>query len=440
MTMQSRWLIMMAGAALLGGCGAAGRPASEPCPDRFAGDRVNEMRREIDQLSGRYEVLRTENAAIERLLGELGFSTDMSGATVKERLDLMRRFEQAEVTRTASFQKLRGLLATLAAEHKIEASVEVRDGQLVMRFAERALFEHGRFRMAAAPLVWAIADVLKDLEGRRFEIVAEVGVGAEPAAAKGRRPRAKKGSPDAWAMAQARATEVLRLLEAAGIADDRLAAGARPPEQPKGPRVLDIVVLPTPAELPRIHGIEPIPGPAPTRPARAAAPEKPAKAAASERPAKAAAPEKPVKAAAPEKPVKAAAPEKPVKAAAPEKPAKAAAPEKPARAAAPSKLLKAAAPEKPVKAAAPQKPVKAAVPEKPAKAAAPEKPVKAAAPEKPPKTAAPEKPPTAAAPEKPLKGAAPKKPAKAAAPEKPAKRATPEKPPEAAAPEKPPKR
>ncbi|HEY3356464.1 MAG TPA: hypothetical protein VGQ83_24650 [Polyangia bacterium] len=255
--------------AALAGCGAAPGPAPA-CPQQHAvGEKLTALTREIDVLVGRYDALLKQNQAIEKLLGDLGFKVEMTGGTVQQRVEMMHRFERAEASRTATFQKLRRLLATLASQHTVETYVEVRAGQIVVRLAERALFDaKGAFRAEAAPLVWAVAEGLKELPGR-FEIAAEVAVAAAaPVAAaaavtgmakrKARPARARtpKGPPppSPWTVAAGRAAEVLRLLEGTGLAGARLAATARLPEQPGGAPFIEILVLPLRDELPRVHG------------------------------------------------------------------------------------------------------------------------------------------------------------------------------------------
>jgi hypothetical protein len=233
-------------------------------------EKVINLGRDIDELSQRYESLLKQNAAIEKLLGQLGFGVQMTADTVAQRVELMRRFERAETARTAAYEKLKGLLKNLAAAHKVETGVEVRAGQIVVRLAEAPLFDarKGRLRAEATPLLWAVAEGLKELADRRFEVVAEVALPAAAApapAAKGKarppRPRGKAPKPEeAWAAASLRAMEVVRALEGAGLAGERLAAVARVPDpaaaRPGPGRFLEIVVLPTRDELPRVHGAE----------------------------------------------------------------------------------------------------------------------------------------------------------------------------------------
>ncbi|MBI5478208.1 MAG: hypothetical protein HY906_05090 [Deltaproteobacteria bacterium] len=294
-----RRLLVLAPVVLLGACEATAPspPAQTPAAQREVTARVISLGRDIDELSQRYESLLKQNAAIEQLLGRLGFSVQMSADTVAQRVELMRRFERAEAARTATYEKLKGLLKTLAAQHKLESYVEVRAGQIVVRVAETSLFDarKGRLRAEATPLLWAIAEGLKELVGRRFEVVAEVVLPAaapppDPAAAKGKarpKPRARGKAPkpeDAWEVSARRVTEVVRALEGAGIAAERLAAVERVPDptvaRPDTGRFIEIIVLPTRDELPRVHGAEdtalappaaapPPPAPVPPAPAPA---------------------------------------------------------------------------------------------------------------------------------------------------------------------------
>jgi hypothetical protein len=256
---------------LVGACGAAPPPTTEvPAAQREMNERMGKLRGEIDELMGRYETLVKQSAAIEQLLARLGFSAQMSVDTVAQRVELMRRFEQAEAARTAAHDKLKGLLKTLAAQHHIETYVEVRNGQIVVHLAEGALFDakRGHLRAEATPLLWAVAEGLKELAGRRFEVVAEVTPAApEPApAAKGQaRPKpARRGKtaapPDPWANAAQRAAAVVRVLEGAGLGAERLAAVERLPDPTAAHRgsgrFIEIIVLPTREELPRVHGTQ----------------------------------------------------------------------------------------------------------------------------------------------------------------------------------------
>jgi len=266
-----RRLILFALFVLLGACEATAPPpaAQTPAAQREVTARVITLGRDIDELNQRYESLLKQNAAIERLLVQLGFGVQMSADTVAQRVELMRRFERAETARTATHEKLKGLLRTLATQHKTEMQVEVRAGQIVVRLAEAGLFDprRGHLRAEATPLLWAVAEGLKELAGRRFEVVAEVTLplAAAPApAAKGKaRPKpARRGKAplpeDPWAASSQRALEVVRVLEGAGIAAERLAAVERVPDpaagRPGADRFIDIVVLPTRDELPRVHG------------------------------------------------------------------------------------------------------------------------------------------------------------------------------------------
>ena len=209
-------------------------PAQVPEAQRQMTERVMTLGRDIDELGKRYESLLKQNTEIEKLLGQLGFTVQMSGGTVAQRVEMMRRFERAEAARTATFEKLRGLLRTLATQHKVDTAVEARAGQIVVRLAEAGLFDpaKGRLRAEATPLLWAVAEGLKEITGRRFEVAAEVVLPtAAPAAAtatgkakaKAARVRGKAAKPaDPWATAAGRAQEVVRLFEGAGIAAERL--------------------------------------------------------------------------------------------------------------------------------------------------------------------------------------------------------------------------
>jgi flagellar motor protein MotB len=273
---------------LLGACEATAPPPAPatPAAQREVTARVLSLGKDIDELNQRYESLLKQNAAIEKLLGQLGFSVQMSADTVAQRVELMRRFERAEAARTAAHARLQGLLRTLATQHKTEMQVEVRGGQIVVRLAEAGLFDprKGRLRAEATPLLWAVAEGLKELAGRRFEVVAEVtppAPAAEPAA-KGKKPRARAKAPkpeEAWATSARRAVEVVRALQGAGIAAERLAAAERLPDpaaaRAAGGRFIEILVLPTRDELPRVHGAPdteatpppalPAPGPTPVK-------------------------------------------------------------------------------------------------------------------------------------------------------------------------------
>jgi flagellar motor protein MotB len=279
---------------LLAGCGA-GSSQYVLCPNEVAvRDKLRDLTGEIDLLVKRYDTLLKQNQAIEKLLADLGFTLEMTTDTVQQRVDMMHRFERAETSRTATYQKLRGLLQTLASQHQVETYVEVRAGQIVVRIAERALFgPGGAVRAESAPLVWAVAEGLKELTGRGFEVAAEVAAPAvatpEPAVAapgaaqakaqakakpKARRPKgqAEPAPPSPHALAAARAAEVLRLLEGAGLPAARLAAVQRPPAAVGGAPFIEIVVLPMRDELPRVHGATDTAAPPPPRPAPAGPP------------------------------------------------------------------------------------------------------------------------------------------------------------------------
>jgi hypothetical protein len=250
--------------ALLAGCGGAPTPAPAcPATPPAVGEKLATLNQDIDLLARRYDGLRKQNQAIEKLLGELGFKLDMAQSTVQQRVEMMHRFERAEASRTASFQRLRSLLATLAAQHKVDTTVEVRAGQIVVRIAERSLFDaKGRFRAEAAPLVWAVAEGLKELGGRSFQVAAEVAPAASEAAPAPKRGQAtarpqRRRAPEPvspWAVAAGRAAEVRRLLEGTGIPGVRLTAAQRPAAPPGAVPAIEIVVLPLRDELPRVHG------------------------------------------------------------------------------------------------------------------------------------------------------------------------------------------
>jgi hypothetical protein len=260
-------------ALLLVGAGGAAPPpvTAVPAAQREMNERMAKLRGEIDELMGRYETLVKQSAAIEQLLARLGFSAQMSVDTVAQRVELMRRFEQAEAARTAAYEKLKGLLKTIAEQHHLETSVEVRNGHIVVHLAETALFDakRGTLRAEVNPLLWAVAEGLKDLPGRHFQVVTEVSLPAAhapaPTATGKGKARAKPGKrlklpavEDPWATAAQRAAEVVRALEVAGVAPERLAAVQRLPDpaaaRPRAGRFLDIIVLPTRDELPRVHG------------------------------------------------------------------------------------------------------------------------------------------------------------------------------------------
>jgi len=255
---------------LVAACEATAPPPAPVSPaQREVTERVMALGKEIDELSGRYEGLLKQNAAIEQLLARLGFSAQMTVDTVAQRVEMMRRFEHAEAARTAAYEKLRGLLRTLADQHHLECYVEVRNGNIVVYLAESALFDAktGRLRGEVNPLLWAIAEGLKELTGRRFEVVTEVAPDAPapaptPPKAKARPKAAKRLKAahvvDPWAAAADRAAALVRAFEGAGLAAERLAAVERPldpTEVRRGAgRYVQIVVLPTREELPRVHG------------------------------------------------------------------------------------------------------------------------------------------------------------------------------------------
>src|SRR5512136_2193694 len=105
---------------LVGACGATAPPPATrlPATERELNERMLKLR---------YESLVKQNAAIEALLAQLGFSAQMTLDTVAQRVELMRRFERAEAARTAAYARLNGLLKTIATQHHLETSVEVRN-------------------------------------------------------------------------------------------------------------------------------------------------------------------------------------------------------------------------------------------------------------------------------------------------------------------------
>jgi hypothetical protein len=287
-------LFAFAPSVLLGACEATASPppTQVPAAQREVTARVISLGRDIDELNQRYESLLKQNAAIEKLLGQLGFSVQMSADTVAQRVELMHRFERAEAARTAAYERLKGLLKTLATQHKTEMQVEVRAGQIVVRLAEAGLFDpkKGRLRAEATPLLWAVAEGLKECAGRRFEVIAVVPplAAAEPPAAAATtgkaRPKPRARGPalkpeEIWEAAARRAVEVARALAGAGIAAERLAGGARGPGPEAGGaggRFIEILVLPTRDELPRVHGTEDAEATPPSPPEKTLSPPAPA--------------------------------------------------------------------------------------------------------------------------------------------------------------------
>jgi hypothetical protein len=270
--------------ALACGCGAA---LEAPSPanlqaQRVVTERVMALSQEIDELGRRYDSLLKQNAAIEQLLARLGFTVQMTTDTVQERVDMMRRFERAEAARTACFGKLRSLLKTLAAQQHVDTGIELRAGQIVVRLSEKLLYDaKGRFRVEAAPLVWAVADGLKEFTGRQFEVVTEVRLprpGPDTPAAQGaaetparrasekasqkakkkaRRGAEPESSPEEQGFAGAahRGLDILKQLRGAGIPGERLSVSQRLVEgEISRPPFVEIIVLPTGDELPRVHG------------------------------------------------------------------------------------------------------------------------------------------------------------------------------------------
>jgi hypothetical protein len=266
-----RRLLPLVSLVLLGACEATAPPppAQVPAAQREMTARVITLGKDIDELSQRYESLLKQNTAIEKLLVQLGFGVQMTADTVAQRVELMRRFERAETARTAAHERLKGLLKTLAQQHHVETYVEVRAGQIVVRLAETALFDatKGHLRAEATPLLWAVAEGLKELAGRRFEVVAEVtpppaAAPAPVATGKAKPKAARRGKApkpeEAWLASSGRALAVVRALEGTGLAAERLAAVERLPDpataRPGAGRFIEIIVLPTRDELPRVHG------------------------------------------------------------------------------------------------------------------------------------------------------------------------------------------
>jgi len=273
--------------------------ASETRASLEVNQKVQKLMREIDELAARYDALQKENAAIERLLSQLGFSVTMDSATVADRVALMHRFERAKAGRTRAFHKVREQLRVITSRHGTETTIRVEAGHIVVRIAESALFDTktGALRPEATPLLWAVADSLKEFEGRRFEVLSQTAAPQpqtkEPKQRSARAKRRQQKQPplktasDPWHEAMLRSLAVVQAFHAAGLGWERLVAGVRAPasltggsDTPSIPggadtradkataprdratppvgspaRFIEILVLPTGEELPRVHGV-----------------------------------------------------------------------------------------------------------------------------------------------------------------------------------------
>ncbi|MCK7505622.1 MAG: hypothetical protein MZV70_17135 [Desulfobacterales bacterium] len=137
------------------------RPAQTPAAQREVTARVISLGRDIDELNQRYESLLKQNAAIEKLLVQLGFGVQMSADTVAQRVELMRRFERAEAARTATHEKLKGLLETpggTAQDRDARWRCAPDRSWCASRRSGSSIARKGRLRAEATPLLWAVAE------------------------------------------------------------------------------------------------------------------------------------------------------------------------------------------------------------------------------------------------------------------------------------------
>lgn len=161
------------------------------------------LREELERLGTNVDALLSEKGMLATALSES-----------RARLEELRRAEAASEARAQLYRDL-----ALRLRKMIDAGdlrIVLREGRMVLQLPNDVLFDTGRvdIKQRGKEALHQVADVLKTLEGRRFQITGHTD----------NVPISTPRFPSNWELSTTRGLEVVRYLIGQGVPADRLAA------------------------------------------------------------------------------------------------------------------------------------------------------------------------------------------------------------------------
>jgi chemotaxis protein MotB len=176
------------------------------------------------------------------------------GATKRE-IEELRRQEELQKQRMATFRKLLSRLRSMIDSGKLK--VEIRKGRMIVKMSDKILFDPGKKKLKkdGSAALKQLAGVLKDIGDRDFMVAGHT----DNVPIKTRRFRSN------WELSAARAVEVVQFLQKEGVDPKHLSAGAYSEYDPVGDnstdegkrsnRRIEIVLMPNIEELPKFDDV-----------------------------------------------------------------------------------------------------------------------------------------------------------------------------------------
>ena len=258
---MKRALLVVSSLALgVGGCGV-----SQDLYDARVNE-LNKVKAEMDasakgcgeaqkKADARIATLETENGALKDRLTSLGQRIDTDQADIakyKDRVEELRKAQEAAEARSKQFRDLIGKFKTMVDAGKLK--VEIRNGLMLVKLADNILFDPGHIdlKKEGKDALKEVSQILGGIQGRKFQVAGHTD---NQGLARGGKYH------DNWELSTARAVEVVHFmikdgampadrLSAAGFADQLPIAKNDTDEGRRQNRRIEIVLLPNIDDLP----------------------------------------------------------------------------------------------------------------------------------------------------------------------------------------------
>ena len=215
---------------------------------------LENAKNELATAQGDLESTRQEKSKLEDRLASMGEKKEALarrlGATKRE-IDQLRRAQELQQKRMATFRKLLSRLQSMIDAGKLRVSV--RKGRMLVQLSDKILFDPGKTKLKQDGMaaLEELAAVLKDISDRDFLVAGHT----DNVPIRTRRYRSN------WELSAARAVAVVKFLQEQGVNPGHLAAAGYSENDPVGDntteegrrsnRRIEIVLMPNIEELPK---------------------------------------------------------------------------------------------------------------------------------------------------------------------------------------------
>jgi chemotaxis protein MotB len=221
--------------------------------------RIAKLETENEEQSKSLASCKDERVALNRMLEGMSADSAKSAenlARLQQALAQANARERQQQARLEQFKGMLGQLKSMIDSGKLR--VRIVRNRMVVELPEAVLFDSGKADLKAdgKVVLEQLAPVLSGLEKREFQVAGHTD----------NAPIKTAKFPSNWELSTARAVNVSRLLQGAGVAPERISAAGYADTQPvaandsddgkKQNRRIEIVLLPNLDELPDLSSLE----------------------------------------------------------------------------------------------------------------------------------------------------------------------------------------